>query len=163
MSNKKDIVFKPTKSQIKLITVLLDDSIEPTITATCKAIGINRSTYYRWMDSPEFVAWFNQAWDIAMARQVPWLDKIGYLKSPDDFRYWEALQMKYGKFKRKQETDVNVLGDELVAQQEALLQNMRKLVNSVNKKDANTNKSKTTNSKPAKAKTGSKGGNKGSN
>lgn len=104
MTNKQ---FRPTDKMINLLRVMLDIDVEPTITAFCKAADINRSTYYAWFDDPDFVGWFNREWEMAMARQVSWLDRVGLQKSVKDFRYWEALQMKYGKFSRR-ETNTNV-------------------------------------------------------
>lgn len=96
-----DEIFKPTKKMRDLIKVMLDPEVKPTITAFCSGASINRQTYYNWFDNPVFVEWFNKEWDMAMAKQVSWLDRVGLTKSVVDFRYWEAMQMKYGKFKRK--------------------------------------------------------------
>lgn len=103
-----DKKFKPTKQMINLLRVMLDVDVKPTITAFCEKAGISRETYYNWFENEDFVKWFNLEWELAMAKQVSWLDRVGLQKSVKDFRYWEAMQMKYGKFKRKEETDVNL-------------------------------------------------------
>lgn len=84
--------FIPTKKQIDLIRVMLDMSVEPTITAFCEEVGINRSTYYDWFDKPEFVEWFNKEWNRALKDKGSWLDRVGLQKSVKDYRYWEAMQ-----------------------------------------------------------------------
>ena len=94
-------MFIPSEKQIELLRVMVDGTGKPTITAFCEEAGINRDTYYNWFDNPEFVGWFNREWEVAMAKKITWLDRIGLQKSPTDFRYWEALQMKYGKFSRR--------------------------------------------------------------
>lgn len=99
--------FVPSEKQIELLRVMIDGTGKPTITAFCEEAGIDRSTYYRWFDSSDFVAWFNKEWERAMAKKVTWLDRVGLMKSTKDFRYWEALQMKYGKFSRKEDITSN--------------------------------------------------------
>lgn len=105
-------MFKPSEKQIDLVRVMLDPEVKPTITAFCQEIGIDRKTYYNWFDNEEFVEWFNREWDLAMAKQVSWLDRVGLMKSPKDFRYWEAMQMKYGKYARKQEFNGSMAVDD---------------------------------------------------
>ena len=92
---------------INLLRAMLDVDVKPTITAFCEKAEIDRGTYYNWFDNPQFVEWFNKEWELAMAKQVSWLDRVGLQKSVKDFRYWEALQMKYGKFSRR-ETNTNI-------------------------------------------------------
>lgn len=99
--------FKPKERQIALIRAMLDPEVKPTITAFCEEAGIDRKTYYNWFDNDEFVEWFNREWERAMAKQVSWLDNVGLKKSVKDYRYWEAMQMKYGKFSRKEDSRVD--------------------------------------------------------
>lgn len=103
--NKPNTPFKPTEQMIKLLRAKLDVEVSPTITAECKDAGIERSTYYGWLEDARFVAWFNKEWETAMSKQVSWLDKVGLMKSPKDFRYWEAMQMKFGKYSRAEKSD----------------------------------------------------------
>ena len=95
--------FVPTKEMKAFIISMLDPDVEPTITAICKNAGISRTTYYNWFENEDFVNWFDKEWALAMTRQVSWLDKVGLARSIDDFKYWEAMQMKYGKFKKQQD------------------------------------------------------------
>lgn len=103
--NNLDTPFKPTENMIKFLRAKLDVEVSPTITAECEAAGIDRGTYYRWIEDARFVEWFNKEWELAMTKQVSWLDKVGLMKAPKDFRYWEALQMKFGKYTRAEKTD----------------------------------------------------------
>lgn len=98
---KHKTFFKPSEKQIDLLRVMLDPEVKPTITAFCAKVDIARKTYYEWFDNEQFVTWFNAEWERAMAKQVSWLDRVGLMKSPKDFRYWEAMQMKYGKFSKR--------------------------------------------------------------
>jgi len=84
---------------------------KPTITAICedevdekgKVIvqGISRTTWYEWNKDEGFVNWWAECWERHMRRSMFALDKIGWLKSAKDFRYFELLQMKYANFRKK--------------------------------------------------------------
>lgn len=103
--NNLDTPFKPTEKMVAYLRAKIDLDVKPTITAECEAAGIDRGTYYKWLDDKRFVDWFNKEWDLAMSKQIPWLDKIGLLKSANDFRYFELLQMKFGKYSRAEKSD----------------------------------------------------------
>lgn len=49
----------------------LDPEIKPTITARCESIGIDRTTYYRWIERPAFVAWFKEQMEAVSADIAP--------------------------------------------------------------------------------------------
>lgn len=102
--DKKHTKFKPSPDQIALLKAWASPEQKPTITAICETVGISRTTYYKWFADDEFVNWFNEQWDIAMAKTKPYLDNVGLKKAVSDFRYWEAMQMKYHKFKRQEES-----------------------------------------------------------
>ena len=95
-----DGMFIPSEKQILLVQEMIDGKGKATISAFCKNIDITRKTYYNWFDDTDFCIWFNKEWEMAMAKKVTWLDRVGLNNAPKDFRYWEALQMKYGKFRR---------------------------------------------------------------
>jgi len=108
-SHKPNTMFKPNQKQIALLRAWADPKQKPTITAVCEAANVDRSTYYRWFDNEEFVAWFEESWAIAMKGTQHYLDLLGLKKAVKDYRYWEGMQMKYHKFARKEEskTDEN--------------------------------------------------------
>lgn len=101
-------IFKPTQKQIELLKAWADPEIKPTITAVCERIGISRPTYYEWFDNQDFVNWWNEAWHREMANMESYLDNVGMKKLTQDFRYWEALQMKYHKYARKEEVKQDI-------------------------------------------------------
>lgn len=105
--------FRPNPRQIELVRTLADPTIKPTITAVCAEVGIARKTYYEWFDDPRFVTWFNDAWTQEMERAKSYLDNIGLKKALSDYRYWEAMQMMYGKFAKK--ADITTAGEKISA------------------------------------------------
>lgn len=101
--NKKPTKFKPNKRQIALLRAWANPEQKPTITAICETVGINRTTYYVWFSNDDFVEWFEKEWRRAMKDMEPYLDNIGLKKAVKDYKYWEAMQMKYLNFTRKEE------------------------------------------------------------
>lgn len=93
--------FEPNGLQLALLRAKLNPEIKPTITAECEAAGINRTTYYRWFEQEDFVAWFQEAFAKGMRERESYLDKVGMIKATEDYRYWEGLQTKYHGFKKK--------------------------------------------------------------
>lgn len=93
--------FRPTKRMVALIRIMAETDGKPTITEWCEKAGINRGTYYLWFEKQEFVEWFNKEWQQYMERSIPYLDTVGLRKAVKDYRYWEGMQMKYGKFSKK--------------------------------------------------------------
>jgi hypothetical protein len=61
----------------------------------CSVAGIDRSTYYRWMNNPEFKNWFNLQWKEQIQAIEPILDKVCLSKAQNDFRYLKLIQEKY--------------------------------------------------------------------
>jgi hypothetical protein len=147
-----DPYTEPTKADTarKAVEMMKEDGVTKNIP---EAESIRRMTY-KWWNKEGYEEWQAEYWKELMKDKVAWLDKIGMLESRKDFRYWEALQMKFADFKRKQETSVNVHSNEILNEQESLLQRMRKQA----KAEEDEKKEKTTNNK-----TGSKRSNKGSN
>jgi uncharacterized protein YdiU (UPF0061 family) len=87
--------FKPNKKQLKLLETMLDIEVSPTISDVCSVAGIDRSTYYRWMNNPEFKNWFNLQWREQVLAIEPILDKVCLNKAQNDFRYLKLIQEKY--------------------------------------------------------------------
>jgi len=66
--------------------------------------------WYRWKKDPLFMPWYMDEFKRMMGENEIYLDKVGMMKSASDFRYWEAMQMKYAGFSRKEDvrnTNVN--------------------------------------------------------
>lgn len=95
--------WRPTDNQIKVLQAALSPETQPTISAWFREAGVGRENWYDWNKNPEFVSWWNEEWKKGMERLEPYLDKIGLIKAMKDYRYFEAMQMKYHKFSRREE------------------------------------------------------------
>jgi hypothetical protein len=108
--------FVPQPKHYNLLYAVVDPTVKPTISAWCKAADISRPTYYKWLEDEEFYAWFEPERARLMKRNKAYLDNIGLKLAAKDFRYWEALQMMYGDYKRQIEQsgtfDITTLTDE---------------------------------------------------
>jgi hypothetical protein len=87
--------FEPNPKQLKLLEAMLDIEISPTISDTCSVAGIDRSTYYRWMNDDSFKTWFNSEWKKQLLGLEPILDKICLSKAQKDYKYLKLIQEKY--------------------------------------------------------------------
>ena len=101
MAKKKPKLFKPNEKQLLWLETAANLDVKPTILAISQKSGIDRRFWYDWIERDDFVDWWNKAWDKVMQRHNWWLDRVGLAKSMKDYRYWEAMQMKYSKFRQK--------------------------------------------------------------
>jgi hypothetical protein len=95
--------FKPNKQQLAWLKSALDPTVQPTIKAIAADCGVNRENWYKWLRNPKFVEWFSSAWKKGMERTEWFFDKVGMVQATKDYRYFEAMQMKYHKFKKFEE------------------------------------------------------------
>lgn len=119
MTNEKEIIYKPTITEVYYWRAYADPYIGASRAAAAnKAVelmaidGIEdiplaesiRQMTYQWEAKPGYKEWRDQFWKELMNESRIILDKIGIQRGTENFRYWEAMQMKYGGYKRK--TDV---------------------------------------------------------
>ena len=96
---RKNGQWKPTENHWRFLRAKLDPKVPNNITAICEHIGINRRTYYSWTEKEGFNLWLQQEWTKVMQTEaVQMLDRIGLDKATEDFRFWEAMQKKYGGY-----------------------------------------------------------------
>jgi hypothetical protein len=86
---------------------------KPTITARMDAAGVSRTLWYEWIQKPGFSAWWKAETEKFLENTMSDLFKIGYLKSASDYRYFEAMIMRFGGFSRKGEVKVEGIQETL--------------------------------------------------
>lgn len=116
MTNEKEIIYKPTITEIYYWRAFADPYIGASRAAAAnKAVelmaidGIKdiplaesiRQMTYQWEEKPGYKEWRDSFWKDLMGENRIILDKIGIQRGTENFKYWEAMQMKYGGFKRK--------------------------------------------------------------
>ncbi len=88
--------FYQTRAMQAFLDAALDPDVPATVAATAKAAGIDRDNWWLWKREANFRRWFQSAWS-ENCGSLKWiLDKIGIEKARKDFRYWDAMQRKYG-------------------------------------------------------------------
>lgn len=124
--NKK--IFKPTPQMIYYWNAFADPYTKPNISDTAvKAVEMMqldgvpkiptaetlRREVYKWENREGYKEWSIAYWDKLMGESKPLLDKIGLRRGVKDFRYWEAMQMKYANYKRRSDltTDNKPIND----------------------------------------------------
>lgn len=115
--DKNEEVFKPIIEQIYYARAWADPATKPTRSDAARtamdmmktdgvATPINlpdslRKETYRWEQDKAYCQWFTDYWQSLMKSNIAYLDSVGLKKAVSDFRYWEAMQMKFGGYKRK--------------------------------------------------------------
>lgn len=97
--------FKPTEKMLRWLEAALDPGVKATAADISRATNINVNTWRTWRESPTFIKWWNEKWNEAQRNLVWQLDKIGWDRAKKDFKYWEALQIKFGGLKKTVELE----------------------------------------------------------
>jgi hypothetical protein len=90
-------MWKPSKIQQELLRWAIEvgtDEFKPTVWLESRKKS--PSNWTKWKKDDRFVDWFFLAWERGMKWKVVDLDRIGMEKASEDYRYWEAMQKKYG-------------------------------------------------------------------
>lgn len=119
MTNEIKKIYKPTIAEIYYWRAYADPYVGASRAAAAqKAVemmamdGVSniplaesiRQMTYQWEQKEGYKEWRDEFWKSLMNDSKPILDKIGLQRGAENFKYWEAMQMKYGGYKRK--TDV---------------------------------------------------------
>lgn len=108
----KSDVYKPLPSQkVWLYTALQLET--DSITDIARACGIDRTQWYRWLERPGFIEWFNNSWNESLKGHAWKLDVIGMKQGKKDFNYWKAMQQRVGNLQDKPQSlqQFNVNGE----------------------------------------------------
>lgn len=118
MNDEKVEIYKPTLAEIYYWMAYADPYTKPTRADVAKrAVELMkengviekdipdsesiRKMTYEWENKVGYKEWVKEYWGKLMEESKPLLDKIGLQRGVKDFRYWEAMQMKYANYKRK--------------------------------------------------------------
>lgn len=128
MNNENKDLYKPKITQIYYWKAYADPYSKPTIADVSRRAvemmiedGIGeeqipkaesiRQMVYQWEKENGYKEWRDKYWNQLMSEARIILDKVGLQRGVKDFRYWEAMQMKFGNFSRRQDnvnTNVDV-------------------------------------------------------
>ena len=105
MTEQKTHTFQPTVTQVEYLKAAIKLGTYANKSAIAQEADVRRENWYDWMKVPGFIDWFKGEFNEAIKAQVWELDAIGWEKARKDFRYWEAMQKKYGGLKEKPVVD----------------------------------------------------------
>lgn len=88
--------FNPTRAMKRCLSVTFDLGYGASITDIAKETGINRKTWYDWLDKPGFVEWWDAQWQKHLHRSRWKLDAIGLKKAEKSYRFWKDMQNRTG-------------------------------------------------------------------
>ncbi|MGH9475797.1 MAG: hypothetical protein ACRD1C_05655 [Terriglobales bacterium] len=83
--------FSPTPAQRRLLDLMHEKLAVSTTLALCQAIGVPRTTFYRWCKDPAFSAWFGIAWASRLLIEGAALVNIARAQAPQKFSSWKAV------------------------------------------------------------------------
>lgn len=90
------VIFKPTGAMQKW----LDKAVElmsVNKSEISKACGVDRSTWYDWLDVPGFLDWYTAEYKRRRQVILPELDAIGMKQARrGDFNFWKEMNRKAG-------------------------------------------------------------------
>lgn len=116
MTNENKKIYKPTLAEVYYWRAYADPYVGASrATVAMKAVemmeadGVSkipsaesiRQMTYQWENKEGYREWRDEFWKELMNESRIILDKIGLQRGTENFKYWEAMQMKYGNYKRK--------------------------------------------------------------
>lgn len=107
INTTKSDVFSPTPHMI----VWLDTAIRlvtDSPTDISNECGIDRTTWYQWVDKPGFEDWYFTEYKNKRKRWLPTLDAIGMKNATKDYNYWKDMNKKVGELEDKPNVAVQV-------------------------------------------------------
>lgn len=99
--------YKPSANQEKWLAMTIQLETDD-ISKIAEACGIDRSNWYKWQKDPDFVEWYNEAWE-KMLQGIGWkLDMIGLKNSKRDYNFWKSMQQRTGRLQEAKGPNVQV-------------------------------------------------------
>lgn len=88
--------FEPTAH----MRVWLDTAIElqtDNISEIAEKCSMARSTWYTWLEIPQFEDWYFENYKAKRRRWLPKLDAMGMKNAKRDYNYWKDMNKKIGE------------------------------------------------------------------
>ena len=90
-STKVLTIFEPTPSMIKWLDSAMKLGYMASITDVSRESKVERTNWYKWIENPLFVEWWNKLWQKHLHSQRWKLDAIGMKKAESDYQYWKDM------------------------------------------------------------------------
>jgi hypothetical protein len=87
--------FEPNENQKKWLDTAIK-TMSKEVTAIAEECRIDRTTWYVWIQDPEFVAWYTAEWDRRLKAHSPKLDVIGMKMAERDPKVLELMMKRVG-------------------------------------------------------------------
>lgn len=95
--------FKPTPAMMIWLTAAIrTESDSPSEIAEACDPKIDRTNWYKWLDIPGFIDWYNGEWSKKLRSIAPKLDMIGLKNAKKDHKYWQDMQKRVGNLKESE-------------------------------------------------------------
>jgi len=101
--------FKPTVTMLKWFAAAVNPDVKSNLVSISRESGVSEQQWHEWAKDPVFNEWWNKEWLKEQKKMIWKLDKIGWDKSRSDFKYWQAMQIKFGGMKDPTQQEVGGL------------------------------------------------------
>lgn len=88
--------FQPSENQKDFLQAAIANCSYKNKSKISEDAGVHRTRWYDWLKEDGFPEWFYSEFNRAIQFKVHELDTIGFRLAETDFKYWEAMQKKYG-------------------------------------------------------------------
>ena len=88
--------YEPSPCQVEYLKAAISIGTNKNKAEVARVAEVRRQNWWEWLKVPGFYEWFMVEFKRAMASMVYELDLIGLQMAEKDFKYWEAMQQKYG-------------------------------------------------------------------
>lgn len=93
--DEKKLFFKPTPAMQLFAFQIARLGKDASITEAAERVGVSRQVTYRWREREGFFEWLEEQVEVYRSPILEMIEQVA-IKNLDDFRYWEAMALKYG-------------------------------------------------------------------
>ena len=95
--------FTPSAEMKRWLSASFNLGYGANIIAVAKEAKVSRRSWYYWLETDEFVKWWDRMWQKHLLGMRWKLDAIGMKKAEKDYEYWKTMMERVGNLPRDQE------------------------------------------------------------
>ena len=94
--------FTPSAEMKRWLVASFELGYGANITRVSKQAKVSRRSWYNWIETDEFVKWWDGMWQKHLFGMRWRLDAIGLQKAEKDYQYWKEMMERVGNLPREQ-------------------------------------------------------------
>ncbi len=96
-STPPEKMFSPTPAMQKWLAAAMELGLTATISQISEKSKVDRTTWYTWIDKPQFVEWWDNMWKKYIKLHRHKLDLIGFKQSETNHDWWRDMKKVVGE------------------------------------------------------------------